>query len=160
MREKQRRGATQLSSGFSMKKVRTLSKKPHNFAENSKSPEKGETHRTCGGRGEIPPLKPPFRPARFVAWFLGNFWDKCKRQTRRKNEGAVADQRDSHRLSFFYRKRNCKSRDSKRPTSASMKVSDALYAHIRTASALPTVANRNRGARPPHRYVLGANNIP
>ena len=38
-------------------------------------------------------------------------------------------------------------------------VSGAPYAHIRTATARPTVANRNRGARPPYRYVLGANNL-
>ena len=35
----------------------------------------------------------------------------------------------------------------------------APYAHIRMAPARPTVASRNRGARPPYRYVLSANEL-
>jgi len=75
---------------------------------------------------------------------------------RRKNEGAVVDQMGTHLLLLSFLKHNHSG--SKRPTFASIDVGGTPYAHIRTAPAPPTVANRNRGARPPYRYVRGENN--
>src|ERR1035437_10001688 len=40
--------------------------------------------------GRNSPLKPPFRPARIFVGRFGNFGNKCKWCTGRKNEGAVA----------------------------------------------------------------------
>ena len=98
----------------------------------------------------------PDLSCRVARIFVGVFWDfchKCKRRTRRKNEGAVADQRFLTGCLFFIA--------STMFEAAHFRFKRVLwrsFAHIRTASALPSVASRNRGARPPYRYVLGAKN--
>jgi hypothetical protein len=112
-------------------------------------------HKLRAGRHSSP--DPSCRPARFIAGFLGNFRNEGEGRARRKNQGAVADQRLLTGCYLFCRKHNRKSHCSKRPISASIE-SVTHPTHIsERLPRFPTVANRNRGARPPYRYVLGAN---
>jgi len=77
-RAQRRRNQSHHPSGFAVKKVRTSIKNVSNFAENSKSPEKGEMHRMCGGRGGIPPQTPPAAPPAFSLAFLGSAGTRAK----------------------------------------------------------------------------------
>ena len=77
-RAQRRRNQSHHPSGFAVKKVRTSIKNVSNFAENSKSPEKGEMHRMCGGRGGIPPQTPPAAPPAFCLAFLGSGGTRAK----------------------------------------------------------------------------------
>jgi len=65
------RSDTIFIQGFSEKKVRTLTKKQHNFAESEKSSEKGEGKIPSGGRGGIPPQTPPAASPAFLLAVLG-----------------------------------------------------------------------------------------
>jgi len=69
--ERRRNQKSNQQSGFSEKKVRTLTKKQHNFAESEKSSEKGEEKIQSGGRGGIPPQTPPAASPAFLLAVLG-----------------------------------------------------------------------------------------
>ena len=71
-------------------------------------PQKSESHRIgkkwrrkcrMWRAGRNSPLKPPFRPARSLSYFFGDFGNECKRKTWSEGENAVADQMGTHLLS-------------------------------------------------------------
>lgn len=92
--------------------------------------------------GRNSPLKPPFRPARFLVGVFGDLGNQGEGCPRRKNEGAVADQRLLTALTAFFSSQG-QSQGSRRPTSASA----ASVAHpwlrpvwpLRTVALLPVV---------------------
>ena len=113
-----------------------------NFARNAKSSEKGESCRTSGGQGDIPPQTPPVAlPASLLA-----FWEISGRKLHgARGEKTRMRLRTRWVLTSFYFSFLIQTRiahrshsSSKRPTSASIE-SATLQMHIRTAPALPTV---------------------
>ena len=106
---------------------------------------------TCGGRRDIPLQTSPVAPSAFLLTLLAI--------SRIRVKGARGEQMRVRLwtrwvlTSFYFSFLNANTMFE----AAHFRfygVCGTPYAHIRTAPALPTVANRNRGARPPYRYVL------
>ena len=85
-------------------------------------------HEWRAGRNSSP--DPSFRPARFIAGFFWDFCHKCKGRTRRKNEGAVADQRLLTGYFFFHHKH--KSQSSQLLEAAHFRFHRCLWRALRT----------------------------
>jgi len=112
-------------------------------------------HKWRAGRNSSP--DPSFRPALILVGVFGDLRNQGKGRAGRKNEGAVADQRLLTGCYFLIANTNRNHRScSKRPTSASLDVSGAPYAHTRMSPRISPVANRDRGALSTYRCVLGA----
>ena len=107
-----------------------INQKRQQFRRKLKIARKRRTQITMWRAGRNSPLKPPFRPARFLVGFFGDLGNQGEGCPRRKNEGAVADQRLLTALTAFFSSQR-QSQDSKRPTSALTTVSGAPLAPTR-----------------------------